>query len=180
MTLPIMISLYFRIETTASRRLFHYHIYVLLPWIKLIHWQQNGLLISIEGNIRVIYFKPIQIIGWWNDKQSFINWNICIMEIITNIQYPCSNYIHRCYKSFDPELISMWYWNIRLIKINDLDMRTSICRALCKKIPCIITVTFLDTWINEIIEDLCSIREWLDQYGIRKKVKSFVLITFYK
>ena len=133
MTLPIMISLYFRIETTASRRLFHYHIYVLLPWIKLIHWQQNGLLISIEGNIRVIYFKPIQIIGWWNDKQSFINWNICIMEIITNIQYPCSNYIHRCYKSFDPELISMWYWNIRLIKINDLDMRTSICRALCKK-----------------------------------------------
>ena len=29
--------------------------------------------ISIERNIGVIYFKPVQIIGWWTDTDAFTN-----------------------------------------------------------------------------------------------------------
>ena len=45
-----------------------------------------------------------------------------------------------------------------------------------QKFTCIRTVTFLDTWSNDTIEDLCSIREIFDRYGIWKKVEIISLL----
>ena len=42
--------------------------------------------ISIERNIEVIFFKPVYIIGWWNDTDSFMNVNIYILECMADIQ----------------------------------------------------------------------------------------------
>ena len=47
--------------------------------------KKKWTIISIESNIGVRYFKPVQIIGWWTDTESFMNGKICILKCITDI-----------------------------------------------------------------------------------------------
>ena len=56
-----------------------------------------------ERKIGVIFFKQVQIIGWWDDTDSFMNWNISIMGIITDTQNPGSEYMHSRYRNVDSE-----------------------------------------------------------------------------
>ena len=35
------------------------------------------------------------MIGWWNDTDSFMDENICILELINDIQNPSSEFIQR-------------------------------------------------------------------------------------
>ena len=67
-----------------------------------------------------------------------------------------------------------------MIKTNALSLRTRICIVLCKMFSCIRTVTLLNTWSNDITEDLCTIREVFNWYGIQDKAKIFILVIFYK
>ena len=131
--------------------------------------------IPINRNIGLRVFKPVKIIGWWNDTKSFINWNICVLESITDIQHPFSSSTHSQYSNVDPELFRMCYWTMILIKFNALDIRTPIFTVLYNKFTCIRTVTFLNTWINERMQDLFYIRNGFDQHGKQKKFNIFVL-----
>ena len=47
-----------------------------------------------------------------------------------------------------------------------------------QKNPCVITVSFLNTWSNEWTEEFFSFREGFDRYGSQKKAGIFVLIMF--
>ena len=47
--------------------------------------KKKWTIISIERNIGVIYFKSVYIIGWCNDIKSFMNGNICILKLISDI-----------------------------------------------------------------------------------------------
>ena len=58
--------------------------------------------------------------------------------------------------------VSMCHWNLELIKINNLNQRTPICKMAYNKFPYIITVNFLNTWSNEWTEDCCYFREGFD------------------
>ena len=62
--------------------------------------------------------------------------------------------MHSHDRNVDSELVSMCHWTVGLIKINTLTMRTPICTVACNEFPCIITVAFLNNWINERAEDL--------------------------
>ena len=73
-------------------------------------------IIWIEMNFGVRYFKPVQIKGWWTDKDSFMNGNICILEWITYIQNPGSESMYRRDSNVDYEEISMCHWAVELIK----------------------------------------------------------------
>ena len=83
-------------------------------------------IILTERNIGVRYFKPVQIIGWWNKKDSFTNANICIMEIINDIQNPVRKSMHIHNSNVYYEGFRMRHGTIGLIKINTLNMRTLI------------------------------------------------------
>ena len=58
-------------------------------------------IIYIDSNIGVIFFKPVQIIGWWNDTESFMIRNLFILESITDIQNYGSESIHIRYINID-------------------------------------------------------------------------------
>ena len=104
--------------------------------------------ISIERNIWVRYFKPVYIIGWWNDTESFINGNIFILEHITVIQNIGSESMHSRDINIGSEGFIMCHWTVVLIKINTLNLITPIRKVACNKFPCIRTVAFLNTWSN--------------------------------
>ena len=74
------------------------------------------------------------------------------------------------------EGFSMWNWTIRLIKINTLNITTSICAVVWNEFTCIRTVAFLNTWSNDWTQELCSRREGFDWYGIWNKADIFVLV----
>ena len=63
--------------------------------------------ISIDRNIGVKISKTVQIIGWWTDIDYFMNGNIFILEIITEIQNSGSESIHSRYSNVDVEGIRM-------------------------------------------------------------------------
>ena len=109
-----------------------------------------------------------------------MNWNICIIESITNIHNYGSESIHSLYIKFYPQLICMWYWTKILMKANASVMRNKILIMTCKKFPCIIIVTLMYTCSNEIAEDPFSTREVFDWYGIWKKVDIIVIIILDK
>ena len=62
----------------------------------------------IERNIGVIFSKTDQIIGRCNDTYSFMNRNICILEIITDIQNLVGNSIHIRDRNVDSEGVNMF------------------------------------------------------------------------
>ena len=136
--------------------------------------------VSIERNIGLRSFKPVQIIGWWTDKYSFMNGKACIMEWITDIQNPGSDYMHICNINVDYEEVSMCHCNVGLIKINTLNLRTPICTVNCNTFPCIRTAAFLNTSSNEWTEELCPFREGFYWYGRQKKAGIFVLVILHK
>ena len=104
---------------------------------------------SIDSNIGVIFFKPVYIIGWWTDTNSFINVHICILECIIDIQNPGSESIHIRDSNVYNEVFRMCHWTVVLIKINALNLRNPIFTVACNFCTCIKTVTFLNTWSNE-------------------------------
>ena len=104
-----------------------------------------------------------------------MNGNICILECITDIQNPGSESMHSHNRNVDSEGFIMCYKTVGTIKINILNLRTTICTVACKTFPYIGTSTLLNTWINEWAEDFCSFREGLDWYGILKKADIFFL-----
>ena len=63
--------------------------------------------ILIEKNIGVIFFKLVQIIGWWTDTDYYKNRNICIIESSTNIQKPGSESMNIHYRIFYSEVVSI-------------------------------------------------------------------------
>ena len=108
-----------------------------------------------------------------------MDYNIYALESITDIQYLCSKSMHIRYSNVDPEQIRMWYWTIILIKLNALYLRNPIFTVQFNKFSCIETFIFLDTWSNDVSEELFYIREGFYCYGSQKKVNIFVLIIFY-
>ena len=86
------------------------HVSFTISTLNSIHvLETKNTIIPIESNIRLKNFKPFQIIGWCNDIDSFMNWNIYVLESITDIQYPCSDFIHSHYINVDPEQIIICY-----------------------------------------------------------------------
>ena len=116
------------------------------------------------------------IIGWWNDTDSSMNGDICIMEWITDIHNPSNKSMHSFNRNVDSEGFSMCHWTIVMIKINTLNLRTTIYTVIYNKYPCIITVAFLNTFRNEQTEDLCSVREVF--YWCRSRKKADIFCSF--
>ena len=116
-----------------------------------------------------------RVVVW---KNSFMNWNIYVLDITTYIQYPCSESMHICYNNVDPKQVIICYRTIWLIKVNTLDMIIVIYKVSCNELLCIIIAISHTKGINERMEDLCSIREGFDWYGIRKSVKIIVLLSY--
>ena len=105
--------------------------------------------VLIERNIGAKSLKPVYIIGWWTATDSFINGKICILEFITDIQNTGRKYMHSHNSNVDSEWFIMFHWTLGLIKTNNFNLRTPIFTVACKHFPCIITVTFLNNWVNE-------------------------------
>ena len=155
----MLVFLYLRTATTASRSLFTITTYWICT-LNLIHTLEGKwTVITIESNIRVNVFKPVQIITWWTDTKYFMNGNIFILEGITNTQNNGSESMYNFYSNVYPEQIRICYWTIGLIKVNALDPGTPICTVFWNEVTCIRTVTLFDTLINNITEDFCIIRE---------------------
>ena len=94
-------------------------------------------IILIERNIGVRFFKPVQIIGWWTDTEYFINCNIFIVEIITDIQNPDSESMHIQNSNVDYEGVIIYHRTVGLVKINTLNLRTPIFTVVCNNYTCI-------------------------------------------
>ena len=155
--------------------------------LNTIHALDTKLTITpIERNIRVRIFKPLHIIGLWADTNSLMNCSLGVMEIITDIQNPYSESMHNCDSNVDLELTIMWYWTIRLIKVNGLNLITPIFIVKWNKFPCIrgfrciITVDLLDTCSNEKTEELCFTVERFDWYRSQNNFNIFVLVIFHR
>ena len=120
-----------------------------------------------------------------------MNWVICILEIITDINKPGSKYMHRCDSNVDSEGSRMCNGTVGMIKTNNLNLRNPICTVARKTFLCIRTVDFFNNWINEWTEDLCSTGELFDCYCSLKmggpahfnlnvkKYRPFVRLKFY-
>ena len=134
----------------------------------------------IERDIGVIFFKKVQIIGWWNDTVSFVNVDICILEIITDIQNTARDSMHIHNINVDSEGVIMCHGTVGLRKINTLNLITPIFTVVCNKFPCIITVTFLNTWRNELTGNLVSIREIFYSCGIQNNTDIFVFFILHR
>ena len=52
-------------------------------------------------NARIVFFKPVWIMGWWTDTKSSINCNICILDSIYNIQNLGSDNMHSMYATLE-------------------------------------------------------------------------------
>ena len=83
--------------------------------------------------------------------------------------------MHSRNRYFGSKGVSVCQCTVGLIKINTLNMRTPIFKVMCNKCPCIKTVAFLNTWINEWTDDLCVFKQVFDWYGIQKKDEIFFL-----
>ena len=68
------------------------------------------------SKIGVRSLKPVYIIGWWNETDSFMNGKTCIMEYITTIQNIGSESMHICNINVDSEGVGMCHWTVGLIK----------------------------------------------------------------
>ena len=155
MAWSIMLFLYSMIVTTEWRSRLHCGAYGFCPLNYIHALKKKYTSFSIERNIG----KPFQIMGWWTDIDSLINGNIFILECITDNQNHGSESMHSRDRNVDYEGVSMCHWNVGLIKTNTLNLRNPVCTVLCKTFPCIRTDVFLDNWINEWAEKLCSFRE---------------------
>ena len=71
----------------------------------------------------------------------------------------------------------MCHWTVGLIKSNTLNMITPIFTLDCNKCLCIITVVFLNTWSNELMEDLCYVRKGF--IGMVSKIRLICLFLLY-
>ena len=129
--------------------------------------------ISIESKIRVRFIKPVHIIGWWADTDSFINGNICILGCITDIQSPGSESMQSRDINSDYDRVRMYHWIVGLIKINTFNTKSPIFTVVCNKFPFTITLSLLNNWINNLAEDLCSVSEGFNWYGSWKKADIF-------
>ena len=95
------------------------------PSLNFIHiLKTEWSVLSIDRNIGVIIFKPVHIIIWWTDTDSFKNGDI--PESIIDIQNLGreSIFIHNI--NIDYEGVSMCHGTVGFIKINTLSMRTPI------------------------------------------------------
>ena len=101
-------------------------------------------IILIDSDIGLRIFKPVQIIRWWTDTDSFINGKMFILEIITDIQNPGSIRYSNIYSGG----VRICHGTVGLIKINYFNLRNTLCTVTCKKFPWIRTVAFLNPWIN--------------------------------
>ena len=88
--------------------------------------------ILIKRYIGVIFFKPVQIIRYWTDTDYFMNGNICILEIITEIQNHGNEYINSRDSFVYFEVVRMCHGNLGLFKRNTLNLRNPICTVACK------------------------------------------------
>ena len=59
-----------------------------------------------------------------------MNGNIFILECITDNQNPGSESMHICDRTVDSEILIMLHGSVELIKINNLDMITTILTVL--------------------------------------------------
>ena len=179
MAWSIVLFLYLIIVPTASRILFHFCTSGYVPWIPLIHWRQMYLHLYWEG-FGVRYLKKVYIIGCWTDTDYFMNGNIFILKLITDIQNPGSESMHIWDSNVGSEWVSMFHWTVGLIKINALNLITTTCAFACSNFPCIITVTFLNIFSNEWTKWFFSFREEFDWYGSRNKAEISVLVILQK
>ena len=83
--------------------------------------------------------------GWWTDIDYLMNGYIYILEWSTEIQIYDSEPMHSHDSTLDSEGVIMFQWNLGLIKINTLNLRTHIYTVTCHKSKCIKTVAFLNT-----------------------------------
>ena len=104
-----------------------------------IDWEEHW------GNI----FKPVHIIGWWNETDSYVDGYIFIMEYITDTQNPGSEYMYIRNRNVYYEWVRMCHWTVLLIKINTFNLITPIFTVSCNGFTCIITVSLLNTCSNE-------------------------------
>ena len=130
------------------------------------HW---GNIFQTCPGIRVVYWH-----GLFRESEHFF------LKIITDIQYPCNEYMHIIYITVDYSWSNIFYWTIRLLKVNYLNLRTTICTVERNKFPCIRTFTFFNTCINTRMEDISSIRQVFDCYVSHNKVNTFFLVVLYK
>ena len=77
-----------------------------------------------------------------------MNWEIFIMEIITDIENTVSEYMHSRYSNVDSEGFIMFHGTVGMIKINALNLRTPIFTVACNTFPCIRAVAFLNNLCN--------------------------------
>ena len=77
---------------------------------------------------------------------------------------------------FFSEGVDTCHRTVGLIRINTLNMRPPIFTVVYKINWCIITVTLIYTWINDLMEDLCSTRKIFDWCGIQNKDDIFFLL----
>ena len=77
-----------------------------------------------------------------------MNGNICIIELISDIQNPGSESMHICDSNVDYEGFGMCHRTVGVIKINNLNLRTHIFKVVSNKFLCIKIVEFNNTWIN--------------------------------
>ena len=109
-----------------------------------------------------------------------MNRNICILESITEIIHPGSEYMNIHYSNIYSEGVILCHRTLLMIKTNSLNLKNIIFAVMCSKFPWIITVVFLNTWSNDWTEDRCSIGKLFGQYGIRNKSETFFLLYFKK
>ena len=105
--------------------------------------------ISSDRNIGVRFFPLAQMIGWWHDTDSFMDGNICILELINYMQNPSSEFIQRHDRNVGSEGFRMCHCTVELVKTNNLNLRTHFFTVVCNKFPCYRIVAFLNTCINE-------------------------------
>ena len=137
-------------------------------------------IIPIDKNIGVISFKLFWITRWWIETKSFMNENICILKLITDIYNSGSEYMHSFNRNIGSEWVIIFHWTVVSIKINTFDLITPIFTVACKMFPCIKTVTFLNTRRNGWIYDFFPFREWFYWYWSLKKDGIFVLVILHK
>ena len=88
--------------------------------------------------------------------------------------------MHRCNSNVDSEWVRMCHWTVRLIRINNFNLRTPIFTVACNKFPYIITFTLLNTRSNEWTGYFCYFRDGFDWDGSLNKAKHFVLVILNK
>ena len=86
----------------------------------------NWTIILIQRNTGVMYFKPVQIIGWWTDTKYFINRKICILKFITDIQNTGIESMYIRDSNVDYEGVIILHRTVGHIKTDNLNMKNHI------------------------------------------------------